>query len=375
MPKINLVQQDPGAMLLIGFFAMAVSLGSTAQSVAPFTVETVSEGLEHPWGMVFTPSGDILITERPGRLRVFRKGSLLSDSINGVPEVTASGQGGLMGIALHPRFSENNVIYLSYVDSNKSGFSTEVLRARLAGHVLEDKKIIFRAQPKNRTARHFGGRLLFDDDGFLYVSLGDRGQRDDAQDLNLHSGSLIRLLKDGSTPEDNPFADSDHAHGIFTAGNRNMQGMCLHPQTREVWTHEHGPQGGDEVNIMRAGVNYGWPVITYGRNYGFGTKIGEGTHKTGMEQPVHKWVPSIAPSGMTFYNGTKYPQWRGDLFVGSLKFGLLVRLEIDGNRILSEQRFLNGKYGRIRDVAEGPDGLLYVLIDERRGALLRLLPR
>jgi glucose/arabinose dehydrogenase len=217
--------------------------------------------------------------------------------------------------------------------------------------------------------------LLFDDAGYLFIALGERGERDDAQDLALHSGSLIRLRDDGSLPEDNPFARRDGiAPGIYTFGNRNIQGMALHPDTRALWTHEHGPQGGDEVNIMRAGANYGWPVITYGRNYGFGTKIGEGTHKPGMEQPIYKWIPSIAPSGMTFYTGDKFPGWRGNLFVGSLKFSLLARLQISGNEVVAEERLLEDEHGRIRDVVEGPDGYLYLLTDEADGKLLRLMP-
>jgi glucose/arabinose dehydrogenase len=368
-------RQNLMSALFIVLLCLAIGSVAQAQSDQPFTVEVVSDNLEHPWGMAFMPSGDILITERPGRLRLFRDASLDPDPISGLPPIEASGQGGLMGVALHPRFADNQFIYLSYVGYGKRGFSTQVLRARLDGLKLLESTIIFRAEPNIRSTRHFGGRLLFDDKGYLFISLGERGQRADAQDLKLHSGSLIRVADDGSIPDDNPYADSAHANGVFTSGNRNMQGLCLHPQTRAIWTHEHGPQGGDEVNVMLAGANYGWPTITYGRNYGFGTKIGEGTHKPGMEQPIHKWVPSIAPSGMTFYNGTKFPQWRGDLFVGSLKFGLLVRLEVKDNEVVSEQRFLNGKYGRIRDVVEGPDGLLYLLTDERGGALLRLQPR
>ena len=350
-----------------GFSAVAGAVG--------IRVDTVTGGLEHPWGMVFLPDDDILITERGGTLRLFAQGALVATPISGVPPISERGQGGLMGIALHPDFERNRWIYLSYAGGGQGGYSTEVLRARFDGSELTDHEVIFRARPKVGGGRHFGGRLLFDDAGYLFISLGERGRRDDAQDLGLHSGSLIRLGDDGTVPEDNPFhGQPGVAPGIYTIGNRNIQGMALHPDTREVWTHEHGPQGGDEVNIMRAGANYGWPVITYGRNYGFGTKIGEGTHKAGMVQPIHTWVPSIAPSGMTFYTGEVFPAWRGDLFVGSLKFGLLVHLAVHGDEIIDEVRMLDGDFGRIRDVVEGPDGYIYLLTDARDGKLLRVMP-
>jgi len=235
--------------------------------------------------------------------------------------------------------------------------------------------------PKTKGGRHFGSRLLFAPDKTLYISLGDRGfkpslcQKHPSQQLDNHLGSLIRIKDDGSVPSDKPFVGRpDIKPEIYTYGNRNMQGMALHPETRQIWTHEHGPQGGDEINIMQPGVNYGWPVITYGVNYGIGTKICEGTHKQGMQQPNYKWVPSIAPSGMAFYTGDELPGWKGNLFVGSLKFGLLVRLELDGNEIIGEERLLNDEYGRIRDIVQGPDGYLYLVTDVAIGALLRIGP-
>jgi glucose/arabinose dehydrogenase len=235
--------------------------------------------------------------------------------------------------------------------------------------------VLFRAVPKSSGGRHFGSRLTFDADGFLYISLGDRGKRSQAQALSTHPGSIIRLHDDGSIPTDNPFVGNALARPeIYTYGNRNVQGMSLQPVSALVWAHEHGPQGGDEINVIEAGTNYGWPVITYGRNYGIGTKIGEGTHKEGMAQPVHQWTPSIAPSGMAFYVGERFPRWRGNLFVGSLKFGLLVRLALDGRRVVREERLLHGAYGRIRDVRAGPDGFIYLLTDESNGRLLRLEP-
>lgn len=370
---------------LLGWFTLPLLLCAGTAACADdviasrehtFAVETVVEGLQHPWGMAFLPDGSILVTERPGRLRLVRDGTLVAEPIAGLPPVEERGQGGLMGIALHPQFAENRLVYLALAAKGEGGYSTEVIRGRLDGMQLSDVETVFRAEPKTRESRHFGGRLAFDRDGLLYVSLGDRGEQDYAQKLSDHRGTLVRIRDDGSVPEDNPFVGREGARPeIFTYGNRNMQGMIVHPETGRVWTHEHGPQGGDEVNIMQAGVNYGWPVITYGVNYGLGTKIGEGTHKEGMAQPIHKWVPSIAPSGMALYTGDRFPGWKGDLFVGSLKFGLLVRLELDGERVAGEERMLDGKYGRIRDVVQGPDGLLYLLTDERKGRLLRLVPR
>jgi len=337
-------------------------------------VSVVTDGLDHPWGLAFLPNGDILITERRGTLRMVRSGELLSEPVAGLPPISQHGQGGLLDVALHPDFSANRLVYLSYAGRGDDGYSTEVLRGRLEGLALTDTEVIFRATPKTNGKRHFGSRLLFGPDGKLYVSLGDRGDRPSAQDLSSHNGSLLRLNPDGSVPEDNPFVGRDDARPeIWTLGNRNMQGMALRPNG-QIWTHEHGPQGGDEVNLMRAGVNYGWPVITYGRNYGIGTKIGEGTEKEGMAQPVYKWVPSIAPSGMTFYTGDAFPEWQGDLFVGSLKFGLLVRLTLDGDEVVAEERMLDDAYGRIRAVAQGPDGLLWLLTDERNGRLLKIAP-
>lgn len=340
-----------------------------------FNVEVVTSGLQRPWGLAFLPSGDILVTERAGRLRRIEGSVLLKIPIAGLPKVQEKGQGGLMGLALHPDFAQNRWLYLAYAAGSWGKYGTEVVRARFDGLQLSEVETIFKATPKASGGRHFGSRLVFGRDGTLYISLGDRGERSSAQDLSDHRGTLIRVNADGSVPPDNPFIDQPKARPeIYTYGNRNMQGMTLHPVSGEVWTHEHGPQGGDEVNIMRTGVNYGWPVITYGANYGQGTQIGEGTHKAGMAQPVYKWVPSIAPSGMTFYTGDAFPKWKGNLFVGSLKFGLLVRLEVQGDQVVSEERMLDYRYGRIRDVVQGPDGDLYLLTDDRDGKLLKLTP-
>jgi len=361
------------AVLLVGVSAegRAERFGTEQHDVE---VSVVTDGLNYPWGLAFLPGGDILVTERRGDLRMVSNGALLPEPVAGLPPIDQHGQGGLLDVALHPDFAKNRLVYLSYAGRGDGGYSTEVLRGRLEGSALIDVAVIFRAAPKTDGKRHFGSRLLFGPDGKLYVSLGDRGDRPSAQDLSSHNGSLLRLNPDGSVPADNPFAGREGAQPeIWTYGNRNMQGMTLRANG-QIWTHEHGPQGGDEVNLMRAGVNYGWPVITYGRNYGIGTKIGEGTEKAGMAQPVHTWVPSIAPSGMTFYDGDVFPAWKGDLFVGSLKFGLLVRLTLKGDEIVAEERMLDDAYGRIRAVAEGPDGLLWLLTDERNGKLLKVAP-
>jgi glucose/arabinose dehydrogenase len=337
-------------------------------------VATVVKGLEHAWGLAFLPDGRMLVTERPGRLRIVQNGKLLPQPVQGLPAIREHGQGGLLDVALHPKFSENGWIYLSYAGRGDGGYGTEVLRARLAGDRLEDVRVIFRQEPKLSGGRHFGSRLVFDRQGYLYVTMGDRGEEERAQRLDQLQGKVVRLMDDGGIPADNPFAGRAGARPeIFTLGNRNVQGAALHPTTGLLWAQEHGPQGGDEVNVLRAGVNYGWPVITYGVQYVVGTKIGEGTHREGMAQPVWKWVPSIAPSGMAFYTGDKFPKWKGDLFVGALKDQMLVRLRLDGEKVVAEERLLRG-IGRVRDVRAGPDGYLYLLTDAADGSLLRVEP-
>lgn len=340
-----------------------------------FSTVVLTDDLEHPWGMAFLPDGRMLVTERPGRLRIVNKNGEVSAPLQGLPDIVARGQGGLLDVALDPAFKENGLVYISYVAAGEGGTGTEVARAGLAGNELKSLKVIFRALPKVGSDHHFGSRLLFDREGHLFITLGERGERSQAQQLDSHNGSIIRIDADGSVPKDNPFVDRKGAKPeIYTYGNRNVQGIALHPVTGQVWAHEHGPQGGDEINIVRPGINYGWPVITYGRNYGIGTKIGEGTEKPGMEQPVHYWDPSIAPSGMVFYDGDAFPNWRGDLFVGALKYQMLVRLELKDREIVDEERLLKDELGRIRDVNLGPDGLLYLLTDADDGKLVRLEP-
>ncbi len=340
-----------------------------------FRVVKLVEGLDHPWSVAFLPDGRMLVTERPGRLRVVSKNKLDPQPVAGVPEVVANGQGGLFDVALHPRFAENSLVYLSYAGRGPGGVGTELARGRLAGNRLENVQRLFAQDPKGRSGLHFGGRIVFDRQGFVYLTLGERGEMQRAQRHDDHAGSVIRLHDDGRVPADNPFVGKDGwKPEKFDLGHRNQQGAALHPRTGLLWTHEHGPQGGDEVNVIRPGLNHGWPIITYGANYVTGTKIGEGTSKQGMTQPLHYWVPSIAPSGMAFYEGERFPKWKGDLFVGALKDRLLVRLKLDGEKVVKEERMLQGVLGRIRDVRVGPDGLIYLLTDESPGVLARLEP-
>ena len=364
-------------VLVLGLLALRPAAAQPIQSAEhSFRVVTVTQGLDQPWGLAFLPDGRMLVTEKPGRLRIVRERKLEPKPVAGVPQVVVHGQGGLMDVALHPRFSKSGWVYLSYAAGGADGVGTEVARGKLAGERLENVEVIFRQQPKGNTGRHFGSRLVFDRSGYLYITLGDRGEMERAQKPGDHAGSVIRLHDDGRVPADNPFAGkAGWKPEKYTLGNRNMQGAALHPQTGALWTHEHGPQGGDEVNVIRAGVNYGWPVITYGVEYGIGTKIGEGTAKPGMAQPIHYWVPSIAPSGMAFYTGSRFPRWQGDLFVGALRDQMLVRLRLDGERVVHEERLLRGVLGRIRDVRDGPDGYLYLLTDASNGVIARLEPQ
>jgi len=360
---------------LLGAIFVILFACNQAWADKPFNVRTIVSGLEHPWGMAFLPDGRILVTERPGRLRLIENNRLQPNPIMGLPSIAAVGQGGLLDIILHPNYRENGWLYFSYSAAGPDGIGTDVARAKLNGMALKDVQVLFRMQPKSNGGRHFGSRLVIDSDHYLYITVGERGDRSRAQRLDDHGGSVIRLHDDGRVPADNPFVNRLNARPeIFSYGHRNPQGLALHPKSGDLWAHEHGPQGGDEINIITAGRNYGWPVITYGVNYVIGTKIGEGTAKKGMEQPLYYWDPSIAPSGMAFYTGDKFPQWRNSLFIGSLKFELLVRLELNGTRIVNEERLLKEELGRIRDVHAGPDGYLYLLTDARNGKLVQLTP-
>ena len=367
--------------LLLGLLVFALTsanvhaTSSYESEKVRFRVIPLVSGLDHPWSLVFLPDGDLLLTERPGRLRIVRHGRLLEESIAGVPVVAQTGQGGLLDVVLHPNFATNRLLCLAYSRRDSDGNGTAIICSKLVGDRLVNSRVIFAAEPSLRGGKHFGCRLVFDVNGNLYATLGDRGIRALAQALSSHPGSVIRIDLSGDALADNPFVHREDAQPeIFTYGNRNPQGLAWQPQTGVLWMHEHGPRGGDELNQVIAGTNYGWPVISYGKEYWSRKAVGEGTHKIGMAQPVHYWVPSIAPSGMAFYSGSRFPQWQGNLFIGSLKFGELVRLEINANQVIHEERLLNGDFGRIRDVRLGPDELIYLLTDSPNGQLLRLEP-
>lgn len=357
--------------------AAGVPANSTAQSIR---AEVVAGKLEHPWGLAFIESGRTLVTEKPGRMRMVGPDGKVGDPIAGVPDVDARGQGGLLDVLADSGYARNRMVYFCYSEpaANGSGNSTALAAARLAddGRRLENLKILFSQKPKFASQAHFGCRIVESADGKLFLTLGDRFRRmQDAQTLDNHHGKVVRINKDGSVPPDNPYVNKAGAlPEIWSIGHRNVQGMAIGPDGR-LWTHEHGAQGGDEINRPEAGKNYGWPVITYGENYG-GGPIGEGlTAKPGMEQPLHYWVPSIAPSGMTFLKSARYGKaWQGSLFVGSLKFRYLDRIELRDGKVVKEEKLLQDIGQRIRDVREGPDGLLYVLTDEAAGQLLRLAP-
>lgn len=339
---------------------------------------TVVEGLDHPWGMAFLPDGRILVTERTGKLRVIANGKLKPEPVAGLPPIEEIGQGGLLGIAVHPDYANNRLVYLSYAEKapNEDGHRTAVARFKDEGDRFTGMQVVFRGETV-KSRHHFGSRIVFGTDGKMYVSIGDRGRQDTAQDLGLLNGKVFRLNDDGTVPGDNPFVGKAGVRPeIFTYGNRNPQGMAMQPGTGAIWSVEHGPQGGDEINLMRAGVNYGWPVITYGRTYGMGLKIGEGTEKPGMEQPKAYFVPSLALSGMTFYDGAKLPAWKGDMVIALLSGGI-VRADIEGDRVVAMERLLEEELARTREVAVGRDGDLYALVDDGApsGKLVRIEPK
>ncbi len=355
--------------LLSQMFMVVWSCQSQPSEIQPdneaVDFEMVVEGLKNPWGMAFLPNGDILITEIQGEIRIVRDGQLLKKKIEGVPEVYVRGQGGLMDIELHPDFAHNQWLYLSYSSprGGGNGGNTEISRFSLKGNKLEDQKILYKAVPNTTRGQHFGSRLEFDQEGYLYFSVGDRGNRDvNPQDITRDGGKIYRINDDGGIPEGNPFVgQSKTKEAIFSYGHRNPQGMAMDPATGKIWAHEHGPRGGDELNIVEPGKNYGWPVISYGINYN-GTSFAEATAKEGMEQPVIYWVPSIAPCGMTFIKGDRYPGWEGDLILGSLKFSYLVHVSIEDGEVVGQQKVAEG-IGRVRNVEQGPDGYLYVGIE------------
>ncbi|HEY8165300.1 MAG TPA: PQQ-dependent sugar dehydrogenase [Gemmatimonadaceae bacterium] len=357
--------------------------GPAARSPTPpsidsaLKVETIATGLVHPWGLELLPDGRMLVTERPGRLRIVERNGQLSPPIAGVPAVFARGQGGLLDVALDPAFAENHVIYLSFAEPATSGTAgTAVARARLGDGRLEDLRMIYRQEPKVIGNAHFGSRIVFKSDGTMFITQGERFEyRNQAQDLMSDLGKIVRINSDGSIPRDNPFVGREDARPeIWSYGHRNVQAAAIEPETGQLWTVEHGARGGDELNHPEPGKNYGWPVITYGRDYS-GRKIGEGAAKAGMEQPVYYWDPVIAPSGMTFYTGDAFPGWKGSILVGGMAPGRLVRLTLRNGKVASEERYLGELKERIRDVRQGADGLLYVITDSERGRVLRLSPR
>ncbi|WP_350335025.1 PQQ-dependent sugar dehydrogenase [Coralliovum pocilloporae] len=341
--------------------------------------DKIADNLDHPWGLAFLPDQSMLVTERRGRLRHVKNG-VVSAPLKGLPRIADGGQGGLLDVAVAPDFNQTRHIYFTFSEPSKDrrSFGTALGRARLnlspTPHLTE-ATVLFSQNRKTRTRRHFGSRIVFAPDGTLFLTIGDRGDRPRAQDPRDHAGSVIRLNRDGSVPKDNPFADGrDGAPEIWSIGHRNPQGATWHKGENALWTVEHGARGGDEINRPRKGLNYGWPVISYGRHYS-GLPIGEGKRKSGLEQPLYYWDPSIAPSGLAYYDGTAFKKWQGNILVGALKDRMLVRLKLNGSRVVHEERILKRRFGRIRDVRQGPDGLVYLLIDDDDGAIIRLSPK
>ncbi len=369
------------AILLAATFLIATKTRGEdttfASSAGQLEVQTVASGLVHPWSLAFLPDGKMLVTERPGRMRIVTVEGQLSPPLKGVPEAWASGQGGLLDVITDKAFAQNKTIHFCFSERTSGGGRTAVARAKLndGDGRLDEVKIIFRQDGPLSSGNHYGCRIVQADDGNLFVTLGEHfSYRNEAQNLGNHLGKLIRITPDGAAPPDNPFVGRDGAKPeIWSLGHRNEQGLAINPASGEPWEIEHGPRGGDEVNIIAKGKNYGWPVIGYGIDYS-GAKIHETTAKDGMEQPIKYWVPSIAPSGMAFYTGKLFPKWNGSLFTGALAGKMLVRLSLNGNTVTGEERLLQNLYERIRDVRQGPDGALWLLTDNPAGRILRVSP-
>ena len=349
--------------------------GAAAGEQESFRVVELVSGLSNPWAMAFLPDGSALVTERAGRLHLVDLEEKSVREISGLPDIAAGGQGGLLDIAVDPEYHRNGWIYFTYSKNYSGGTGTALARAQLSGTGLVSVEELFRMNPPGRGGRHFGSRIAFLPDNTIVFSIGDRGARNRAQDFKDHAGSIVRLNRDGSIPDDNPFAaDPDVLDELYTLGHRNPQGLALHPQTGVLWQHEHGPRGGDELNIIEPGNNYGWPEMSQGVEYGSGRAIGRGREAPGMTQPVEYWTPAIAPSGMAFYFGREFPGWDGNLFIGSLVDTHLLRLVIEEGRVVHQERLLDGTLGRIRDVRLGPDMRLYLLTDESDSGVYRLEP-
>ncbi len=355
---------------------LASSIKVHKSKAQTFTVDTVVSGLDVPWGMEFLPDGSLLISERGGELLLFSTDRQLT-KVSNSPKVLAEGQGGLLDLELHPDYENNGWIYIAYSSPSAEDeklANTSIMRARLKDSELIDNEVIFEAQPQTDKRHHYGCKLEFDKDGYLYFSVGDRGNRDrNPQNLDNDCGKIHRINDDGSIPDDNPFVNTEGAQAsIYSYGHRNPQGVCMHPETGRIWTDEHGPKGGDEINLIEPGKNYGWPVISFGINYN-GTTFTNDTAKVGMEQPIHYWVPSIAPCGMTFVQGDRYPNWKNNILTGSLRFEYLHRVVLDGDKVSHEEKLLEG-IGRVRNVEMSPDGFIYVAI-EKPGKILKLIPQ
>ncbi len=362
-------------VFLIGCNSEGRNADNNVSSISSVEAESVVSGIQIGWGIAFLPDGDMLVTEKKGTLYRVVDGEIVAEITDGIPEdLQVNGQGGFLDIELHPNYEENGWIYLSYSSSagEGSGSNTAIIRTKLENDALVDTEVLYKAEPNSTRGQHYGSRIVFDNDGYLYFSIGDRGNRDvNPQDLSRDGGKVYRLNDDGSIPSDNPFVDDEEAlDAIYSYGHRNPQGMALNPASGVVWLHEHGPRGGDEVNIVEAGKNYGWPEISYGINYD-GTVFTEDTAKAGMEQPILYWDPSIAPSGMEFINSEIYPGWEGDLLVGSLKFAYIAHLKVEGNEILEEQKIAE-ELGRIRAIEQGPDGYIYFTVEG--DGVYRLVP-
>jgi glucose/arabinose dehydrogenase len=372
---VHALRRRATRVCVVGLWATASAWPVQAFTSADLKPVPVARGLAQPWGLAFLPDGRMLVTERPGRMRIIGADGRLGEPLQGLPAVDAKGQCGLLDVALDPKFPENRWVYWTYAEPGEGGNGVAVARGRLQEPRLVDVQVIFRQLPKASSSLHCGSRLAFAKDGRLFVGLGDRfGPKNEAQNPANHIGKIVRIEPDGRVPADNPFVGRPGAAPeVFSLGHRNIQGLAVHPVTGELWQTEHGPQGGDELNLVQAGRNHGWPLVTYGRNYGTGTRIGEEGPKAGFEHPLQWWMPvSIAPSGLAFITSDRYPGWKGQLLLGALRAQVLVRLSLEGSKVVAQEQMLASQRARIRDVRQGPDGWIYLLTDGVEGQIIRL---